>query len=205
MNDLFSPEAIERFIREQNKILRTIFGKQIKGNFLIELLHTIKDKYPFLIEYYDIRFDMANIASGGGDKMDYDICRHIVGCHATNTVFLSNEEKAKLEKNTAYKEELINNVIKNVKLRKYASVYFRQSPIMQGEYFIFYNLPYDLFAMTTRMNELLTKNKGNVRFFDIYSLLSNKAMAVLSLFEDSFLDNTYPLLRHLHALRVRRH
>ena len=203
MNDLFSPETKDKFIRERDKSFRTIFGKQIKGNFLIEILHAITEDCPFLIKYYDCGLNMSNLVLGGGVAMDYDICRHIVGCHATNTVFLSNEEKVKLQKDSEYKKELISDVIKNIKLRRYASVFFRQRPILQGEYFIFYNLPYDLFAMTMRMNELLIKHNEKIKLFNIYHLLINKAMASLLLFEDSFLDNTYPLCRSVIELFIK--
>ena len=51
--DFFS--AMEKISRENDKALRSIFGKYIKGNFLIEMKHFIMDNLPEIYNYYDIR------------------------------------------------------------------------------------------------------------------------------------------------------
>ena len=42
--DFFS--AMEKISRENDKALRSLFGKYIKGNFLIEMKHFIMDNLP---------------------------------------------------------------------------------------------------------------------------------------------------------------
>ena len=74
---------------------------------------------------------------------------------------------------------------------------------MRGELFLAYNLPYDLFVMAIRMNELLRQSKKSAPNFKIYASISNKSAAVLSLLEDNFLDNCYPICRAIIELYLK--
>jgi len=188
---------MEKFMHESDKAFRRIFAKYIKGNFLIEMKHFIINTFPEWFKYYDLQMDMEKAISGGNISFDYDICKLIIGCHSSNTIFLSTEERIKLEKSSEYKEKLAQQVIQNIKLRRYGSKYFRKQPILQGELFINYNVPYNLFVMSVRIHEIIHQQKFKSIYLDLYIAIANKGLAALSLLEDNFLDNCYPLCRVL--------
>ena len=73
--DFFS--AMEKISRENDKALRSLFGKYIKGNFLIEMKHFIMDNLPEIYNYYDMQMSMEKVVAGN-ELMDFDICRMIV-------------------------------------------------------------------------------------------------------------------------------
>ncbi len=187
--------TMDNFMRESDKAIRRIFGKYIKGNFLIEMKYLVVHSFPEWFQYYDLQMNMEKAVSGGNISFDYDICRLIIGCHSSNTIFLPEEERIKLEKSSDYKTKLAQQVIQNIRLRGYGSAFFRKQPIMQGELFINYNVPYNLFVMAIRINEIIRQPKFNSIYFDLYTTISNKSLAALSLLEDNFLDNCYPVCR----------
>lgn len=198
--DFFS--AMEKISRENDKALRSIFGKYIKGNFLIEMKHFIMDNFPEIYNYYDMQMSMEKVVAGN-ELMDFDICRMIVGCHSSNIIFLSDDERVALEKSSDYKRKLALNVEKNIKLRRYGSAYFRRQSIMQGDMYLAHNVPYNVFVMSLRMNEILRLNKKENPYLLLYYSLSNKALATLSLLEDNFLDNCYPICRAIIELYLK--
>ena len=181
-------------MRDGDKAIRRIFGKHIKGNFLVEMKYLIIRTHPEVIQYYDFQMNMEKVIAGDTAAFEYDICKMIIGCHSSNTIFLPDAERVKLEKSSDYKNKLANQVIENIKLRGYGSVFFRKQPIVPGELFINYNVPYDIFVVSIHINELLqVKNKS--KLFHFYATISNKALAALSLLEDNMLDNCYPICR----------
>lgn len=192
MNTLETRRSI---LHENNKALRKIFGKYIKGNFLIEMLYFVMCSFPELLHYYDLSISTEKIIAGSDNYIDFDICRLIVGCHSANIIFLSDEERVKLERSTDYKKKLYQQVIQNIKLRRYSSLFFRRQPVMPGELFISYNVPYNLFTVAMRIAELVYQNKANSNLSYLYSTISNKSLAVLTLLEDNFLDNCFPICR----------
>ena len=198
--DFFS--AMEKISRENDKALRSLFGKYIKGNFLIEMKHFIMDNLPEIYNYYDMQMSMEKVVAGN-ELMDFDICRMIVGCHSSNIIFLSDDERVALEKSSDYKRKLALNVEKNIKLRRYGSAYFRRQSIMQGDMYLAHNVPYNVFVMSLRMNEILHFNKKENPYLLLYYSLSNKALATLSLLEDNFLDNCYPICRAIIELYLK--
>lgn len=187
--------TMDNFMKEGDKTLRRIFGRYIKGNFLVEMKYLVFHTFPELIQYYDFQINMEKVMTGGHVAFEYDICKMIIGCHSSNTIFLSDEERIKLEKNLDYKKRLANQVIDNIKLRRYGSSFFRKQPLRQGEFFINYNVPYNLFVISIRINEILYAKKEKSNFSYFYSAISNKALAALSLLEDNLLDNCYPVSR----------
>ncbi len=195
MNKLDFFANMDSFMREGDKTIRRIFGKYIKGNFLIEMKYLIVYSFPELLQYYDFQINMEKVMTGGHVAFEYDICKMIIGCHSSNAIFLSEEERISLEKNSDYKKRLAHQVINNIKLRGYGSSFFRRQPIIQGEFFIYYNVPYNLFVISIRINEILRIKKEKSEFFHFYTTISNKALAALSLLEDNFLDNCYPVCR----------
>lgn len=95
-------------------------------------------------------------------------------------------------------------VVKSGNLKRiddYSRVYiftdFRQHPIMRGESFIFFPVPYYLFVLSMRMIELLYSDKARNELpcYGSFSTIANKGLAALSLLEDNFLDNAYPICR----------
>lgn len=183
---------MKKFSYDTDKVLRRKFGKFIKGNFLIEMKHRIK--IPDIMEYYDLSLSKEKLVLGDNENIDFDICRAIVGCHSSNTIFLDDEERVSLEKSEEYKKKLAQQVESNIRLRQYGSAFFRQRLITGGEMFLTYNVPYNLFVMAIRMNLLLQKEKQTPQN-SLCSAISNKTLASLTLLEDNFLDNCYPICR----------
>ena len=135
--------------------------------------------------------------------VDYDICRHIVGIHRSKLIFETIDKRKQLEGSSDYQKELVREVINQIKLRRYGSVNFRQHPIMSGESFIFFPVPYYLFVLCVRMLEILNTEKARqLPCFSIITTIVNKGLAALSLLEDNFLDNAYPICRGVIELYV---
>lgn len=192
-------QSFEETKREFDKALGHLFAGKIKANVLLDIKRRIQDQIGNDInKYFDFNLSTEKIVSGMDDAatIDYEICRHIVGVHRSNLVFLSDSERATKEKNSEYREQLIKDTIDNIKLRPFAGALFRKYPIVQGENFIYFPLPYDLFAISIRINSILTNNKTQ---FDplrqLYVHIVNKGLAALSMLEDNFLDNAYPICR----------
>ena len=194
-NSLDNFPDIKELVKKNDKALRNIFGKYIKGNFLIEIRHMIMTSFRGLWQYYDLKISTEGVLTGSDNLLDFDVCRLIVGCHSFNTVFMSDEERVKLERNAEYKQKLTQQVIENIKLRHYGSFFFRRQSILQRELFINYNVPYNLFVIAIRMNELLHQENVQANTAYLYNTISTKSLAALTLLEDNFLDNCFPVCR----------
>lgn len=194
-NPLEFRRAMDNIVKEKDKALRRIFGNYIKGNFLIEMKHYIQRNYIDIYQYYDWDLSAEKFVAGNDNSIDFDLSRAIVGCHSSNVIFLEDSERISLEKDDKYKKELAEQVVQNVRLRRYGSQFFRQRPIMQGELFLAHNVPYNTFVMAIRISEILDMNLKQSDFVSLYSLISNKTLATLTLLEDNFLDNCYPICR----------
>lgn len=187
---------IKNFQKNDDKALRNIFGKKIKENFLTEIKYKVLDLLSIDIgKYYNLNFSIEDSISNSKANIDYDICNHIVGLHRSNMVFLSDEEKTKKQKNLEYKNQLAREVLDNVKLRFYGSSFFRNKPIVDGDRFLYFHVPYDLFVICLKMNELLSIHNSKELLYSFCSKISNNGIAALSLLEDNFLDNIYPICR----------
>lgn len=145
-------------IIEQNDIALThIFEKRIKGYFLIDVKDQVMKALgpENLVKYYDFGWSEERAVTGIGGSAEYDICRMIVGIHRAKSIFLSDDEIRKNEKSGKYKQQLIAETIEKINLRIYGSVYFRGKTLLQGEEFLYYPLPYELFVMLVKMSEML--------------------------------------------------
>lgn len=193
-----SPQEIKRVNENRKLALRNLFRNEINQSFLIKVLYRVLNKLDSdIFNYYKVpSFTMESMIVGHRDNFDYDISKMIIGIHKSNMVFLGEGEKRKKEESDEYLEQIINQVIEHIKLREYGSSYFRQKQIIAGDRFIYFPLPYDLFVVSMKMNDLL-KNNQNVPCFSIISKITNIAISTLSLLEDNFLDNAYPLCRCL--------
>ena len=100
----------------------------------------------------------------------------------------------KMKKNEKYKKQIVSETVEKIKLRPYGSVYFRNKTLFQGEEFLYYPLPYELFAMCIKMIEVL-KNNLEINFFQLYYGIMYNGISALSLMEDNLLGSAYPLCR----------
>ena len=195
---------MDNFLYEHDKALRRLFSKQIKGSFLMKMMHAVRTKMgEDLFKYYDLQVTHEKLVTTGMDSFDYDICRHIVGVHRSNMVFVDERNRVKMENSSDYQSQLVNETIANIKLRLYGSFYFRQKSLIKGDNFLFFHLPYDLFVMSLKMSELLQSKKQHSEIDSLYIAICNKAVAVLTLMEDGFFDSAYPICRGIIELYIK--
>ena len=155
MNELDFFANMDSFMREGDKTIRRIFGKHIKGNFLIEMKYRVLNELgESFLTLYDFSWSDERMVTGNGPEPEYDICKHIVGVHRSNTIFFTPEEKSKIEKDENYKLQLTKQVADQIRLRAYGSAYFRSKIITLGERFNYYPIPYELFVLCTRMHSI---------------------------------------------------
>ena len=197
-------KAFDEFKRKSDKALQHKFSGQIKGNFLIATKESVVRQLGVeIVKYYDLTLTDEKLVSNGNEAVDYDICRHITGIHRSNLIFKTIDKRKKLEGSADYQKELVRKTINQVKLRGYGSTYFRQHPIMYGESFIFFPVTYYLFVLCVRMLEMLhTEKARQIQCYSIITTIVNKGLAALSLVEDNFLDNAYPICRGVIELYV---
>ncbi|MDE7405245.1 MAG: hypothetical protein K2M89_00015 [Clostridiales bacterium] len=185
-------EMVQKKIDEY---LRSLFAKSIKQSFLIRMkykaLELLGDKVNTFFTAQRVPEDLAL----NEFFIEYEICKLIVGVHRSNIVFLTDDEKAKKEKDSSYCEQLAKDVIANLKLRDYAGAFFRKSPLLSGESFIYYPLPYHLFAVSTQINNILLAHPETSEFRPLLVQMNNKGLAALSLLEDNLLGSAYPICR----------
>lgn len=198
MQELLLQDA-NAFGKSHRQALRNLFRNEINQSFLIKIHYKVINELGFedLFKYYPLSpLSMEKIITGDKENFDLDIAKMIIGIHKSNMIFVSENEKRNKEDSDEYSEKITKQVIEHIKLREYGSSYFRQKQIIAGDRFIYFSLPYDLFVICMKMNDLL-KNNQNVPCFSLFAKISNMAMSALSLLEDNFLDNTYPLCRGL--------
>lgn len=186
-----------KVITEQNNTaLKNMFKGKINGYFLIDTKDQVMKALGLddLPKYYDFGWSEEKSVTGIGGAAEYDICRMIVGIHKAKSIFLSHDNIRKNEKNKKYKQQLIAETIGKIKLRSYGSVYFRRKTLLQGEEFLYYPLPYELFVMSIKMNEMLTD--GHVyNCHQLYYGIVYNSISALSLLEDNLLGTAYSLCR----------
>lgn len=185
-------QNLENFSRTTDRAFKDIFKGEIRGSFLIEIKSKVNAAIgPFLFQLYDFNFNNEKLATGFGETFEYEICKVIIGIHHANTVFLTKEEINAKTRDEKYKDELITQAVYHVLLRKYAAAFFRTKSIRLVERFNYYPVPYMLFSMCMRINELF-QNKDNINETSgLISRIVDKSLAALSLAEDGFFDSAY--------------
>ena len=189
-------DFMERIMEQNNAALQCVFEGRISGWFLID----IKDQamktlgLDKLIQYYDFHWSDVRMITGIGEAPEYDICRMIVGIHRANSIFLTDNEVRKNEKSKRYRKQLVSETIEKIQMRLYSSVYFRKTLLHQGEAFLYYPLPYELFTMTARMSEILMNGKCT-NCGQLYDGVIYNVTSALFLLEDNLLGTAYPLCR----------
>ena len=147
---------------------------------------------------FDIIPDAKQILMASGESIQYEMCCHIVGTHRANTIFMPLEEIRALQRNEEYKEKLTKQVLAHLKTRRYGSAHFRKQPMMQGECFAYFSVPYEMFVLSMRANEIINKEESkfqNSYKHSLYNAILGKTFATLSLLGDNFLDSAYPTCR----------
>lgn len=186
-----------------NKTLRKLFETKINGSFLIkiksEILNTLGTEA--LLKYYPIHFDNARIITGTDETPEYDICRIIVGVHRHHSIFLSDEEIRCNQKNTKYQEQIIKEVIEKIQLRQFGSTFFRRNQLFLGDEFLYFSVPYELFAMCMKSLCLINKNENPL--FVLFGDLIGHALSSLSLMENNFLSDAYLSCRSMIELYLK--
>ena len=191
----FMPD-LQAVAEQNNDALKRVFKGRIKGCFLIDVKDQVLKNLGLerLMKYYDFRWSDERMITGMGEAAEYDICRMIVGIHRAHSIFLSDDEIRKNERSRRYKQQLVSETIEKIKLRFYGSVYFRKNTLFHGEEFLYYPLPYELFAMSTKMGQMLMDGQilccGQLYYGVIYN-----GYSALSLLEGNLLGTAYPLCR----------
>ena len=202
-NQAFDPLALDFALKQRKQIqkeneqsLRRLFDKKIKQNFLIDMLHRVIDTMGTdVTKYYDLSINNYKMISGDVGGLEYEICRTIVGLHRSNSIFLDNSTRISNEKSDDYKKQLTEQVMEHIKLRNFASELFRKKQIVEGDDFLFYPVPYKLFALCVYALGLLSEKSNNEPLSWFYINIFNKSLAALTLIEDNFMDNAYPICR----------
>lgn len=194
---------------ENNKTIKELFKDKIKGSFLIKIKSEVLNKMALdLFNYYPFQFDNKKILTGTDETPEYDICRIIVGVHRHHSIFLSEQEIRENQRNAAYQEQLVNEVIEKIRLRHFGSVFFRRKQLLLGDEFLYFPVPYELFVMCMRSICLISENVSS--FFIEYGDILKNALSSLTLMENNFLSNAYPLCRgmieqYLKVLILKKH
>ena len=198
---MFNPTVIKQMEKRRNDALKKIFGDEIKTSFLIKILNKVVEKHMDIIKYYKnaLNFNLEEAIQGANDDMDYDICRHIVGHHSFNMLFLPESEKGSLQENNKYIEKLCDSVYANIKLREFGSSFYRNKSLFTGDRFLFFPIGHDLFVVTAylfcQLNENEILKKSELAGFMLSMV--NECFSVLTLIEGGLLLQAYPQARNL--------
>lgn len=192
-------ELVKTFERDKERILKNLFKEQIRGSFLMEMCDRVALALgPDFGGVFDIVPNAMQMITTSGESIQYEICCHIVGTHRANMVFKTMTQVRELQRDETYKKQLTKQVVAHIKTRRYGSAHFRKMPMMQGEQFSYFSVPYELFVMSMRANEII--NAQETKFHNQFKLISyhaiiGKTFATLSLLGDNFLDSAYPTCR----------
>ncbi len=198
------PHTVKNIAEQNNTALKRIFGEKIRKNFLIQIKEQVLKELGFenLMRYYDFRWSDEEVVTGDGEAPEYDICRMIVGMHRAYSIFLSRQEVRENEKSDKYRKRLVSETLEKIRLRSYASTYFRRKTLFSGEEFLYYPLPYELFAVAVKMSLLLKDNYGLKHWQFYYGILHN-GLSALTLLEDNLPGGAYPLCRGMIEIYVK--
>jgi hypothetical protein len=197
-NDAFKKSLMD-LSNARLKNIEAKYSGKIKQSFLAAIYGSLSKTHgPLALSYFAFPVVPEEDLSGNADSIDYEVCRLIVGLHRSRTVFMSDEERAALERRDDYRKELTDKVFWAIRLRPGIASFLRKDPLTSGDEFIFYEVPYDLLVLTNHALSLMS-NKENSQ---IYVNIFNKGLAALSLLNDNFLDSAYPICRGIIELYV---
>lgn len=188
--------------RDRNKVIRKIFAGKINANFLIEMLYLVKKIIgpKDLEELFGMSLDIDQLIIGQTESPDYEICRNIVSIHRSNCAFDTDEQRWKKEQDDGYKKKLAQQVLDNLRLRWHAAVFFRRNQFILGDEFLFFPVPYKLFAISTvAIASIPPKSRYDMIYYNIFT----KALGALILMESNTLENCYPIARGIIELYIK--
>lgn len=197
------PHQLAKAVYEENEnTLRELFKDKIQFGFLKKIKNIVLNILGLkLFEYYPIWFDNSRIVTGTDATPEYDICRIIVGVHRHHSIFLSEEQIHKNQKSKEYQEQITKEVIEKIILSQFGCSFFRRKQLLLGDEFLFFPVPYELFAMCMRSIALIGEYISS--FLANYLDLIGLALSSLTLMENNFLSNAYPLCRSMIELYLK--
>lgn len=199
---LFPMEELKAINESSHKALKQIFKGRINGSFLIKMETAVLTEFgPSIFDYYKFTFDAKAIVAGRDETPEYDICRMIVGTHRHHSVFLSKKEVQSNEKSEEYQKGLVQEVIEKIKLRPYGSYFFRRKQLLGGDEFLYFPVPYELFVLCMQSLRLMVDSSDHLAVH--YADIINTALSALTLMENNFLSNAYPLCRSMIELYLK--
>jgi len=195
----FPPELFEHIkenSKNRNRVFKKLFANEINGSFLISTKESVLEILgEEILKLYDFDFSEEKLWTGFDNVVDYEICKMIVGVHHAHNLFNSKEDIVSCEKDIDYKKMLVEQVMEKVRLRQYAAKLFRQNPLMQGERFIYYPVPYLLFVLCTKIIEIVAQKHVGFKLVDRIYLIARRSLAALFLLEEGYLDVAYSVCR----------
>lgn len=202
MDPFYNLQQISKAIRQEDRTaMKQLFRSKIHTGFLFKMLDMVLEKLkPELLYLFDFSINSATTLKGDFDAVEYEICRHIIGIHRANTIFINASERRKREKDEEYQRQLATDVINNLRLRRYAASFFRKHQVIVGDEFLFFPVPYSIYAVSTYAS-LLARKCGN--FCDLYEQIMRKSIAALCLLESNVLESCYPICRGIIELYLR--
>ena len=195
MNEFANQMNVAKAITDQtNQTLKALFRHKINGSFLIKIKsEVLKQLGTELFAHYSMQFDYTRIATGINDAPEFDLCKMIVGVHQHHSIFLTEDEIRRNQKDANYQKQLVDEVIEKVRLRKNGSVFFRKQQFLLGNEFLYFPVPYEIFALCTKSIALTNGNTSPLPVY--YRSIIQSALAALTLLENNLLSNSYPLCR----------
>lgn len=192
--------------------IRYLYSGKIKQTFLNKVYYKIKDRtncFAEILQYYpNANSDKVSIVVTGGDCIDLDICRHIVGIHTYNMLFIDDYKRAGYQNDSGYLNKLIEDVIDQIKIRSLGSELFRKYKIYGNEDYLFYPPVYYLHAHILYLSynvikhkEKLVKNKKDgvndkqIMLNDFALEILKKMSGIMALIDYDNLDSAYAILR----------
>ena len=197
MNNLtlqHSMQVASDIARENKKSLKQIFNGKINGSFLIKIKNlVITELGDRLFQFMPLPETNAQIVTGNVVAHEYDICRMIVGTHRHHSIFLTKEGIKNNENSLDYQKKLVKEVIEKIRLHSLSNQFFSPKQLLTGDEFVYFPVPYELFALCIRCHHIINNTKTNVLVYNMDVI--NNALAALTLMEKNLLSNAYPLCR----------
>ena len=197
MNPLLSPSSMQlanEILKENNKTLKQIFKGKINSSFLIKIKNTVLDTLgEQLYQFMPLQLGHTHLLTGNVGTHEYDICRMIVGTHLHHSIFLTKDEIQNHQKNPEYQKKLVSEVIEKIQLHSLSNLFLSKNQLLPGDDFLYFPVPYELFALCTRYYQIISEPTCQVLIYDVDII--NNALATLTLMEKNLLTNAYPLCR----------
>lgn len=186
-------ETIEKIKKELNKELKNIFSGQITLNFMLDIMWKIIYLHPEILQNY-ANIDFSQLLSEKSNNVYYELCLLIIGYHRSRIIFMNDNERSILENDSRYVNEIVKEVYIGFKLRNNIGFFLKNNPLINGDKFIYFPVPYYLLLLVIKLSKLICQST-NINGLIVN--MCNKALAILSLLQDGFVDSAYAICRIL--------